>query len=196
MTFLIAVPDVMQTAAGQLAGIGDALSQANGAAAATTTEITAAGADEVSAAIASVFGSHAQQYQALSAQLETFHQQFVQLMSGGAAQYGLTEAANATPLQTIEQDILNVINAPSLALTGRPLIGNGANGKPGIGANGGDGGWLWGSGGNGGYGSPGHSGGNGGAGGFFGGAGGTGGAGGDGGSSSFNAGGAGGSGGA
>ncbi len=33
--------------------------------------------------------------------------------------------------------MLNSINAPVLAATGRPLIGNGANGAPGTGANGG-----------------------------------------------------------
>ena len=49
----------------------------------------------------------------------------------------------------VQQDVLHTINAPSQALTGRPLIGNGANGAPGTGANGGDGGWLIGNGGNG-----------------------------------------------
>ena len=39
----------------------------------------------------------------------------------------------SNPAQTIEQDLIDLINAPSLALTGRPLIGNGANGAPGTG---------------------------------------------------------------
>ncbi|MCV6968042.1 PE family protein, partial [Mycobacterium bohemicum] len=42
---------------------------------------------------------------------------------------------------------LNMINAPSLALTGRPLIGNGAPGAAGSGASGAPGGWLLGDGG-------------------------------------------------
>ena len=110
----------------------------------------AVGADEVSAAVAGVFGAHAQAYQALSAQAEAFHQQFVQLMTGSAAQYATAEAAAASPLQSVEQQLLNLINAPSVLLTGRALIGNGANGLPGAGTNGGDGGWLLGNGGSGG----------------------------------------------
>ncbi|AVE84779.1 hypothetical protein C3937_01525, partial [Mycobacterium tuberculosis] len=43
--------------------------------------------------------------------------------------------------------------APFQTLTGRPLIGNGANGTPGTGADGGAGGWLFGNGGNGGSGA-------------------------------------------
>ncbi len=39
-----------------------------------------------------------------------------------------TGAVNADPLQTLEQDILGAINAPTQTLLGRPLIGNGANG--------------------------------------------------------------------
>jgi hypothetical protein len=37
----------------------------------------AAGADQVSEGIAALFGSHAQAFQALSAQAASFHQQFV-----------------------------------------------------------------------------------------------------------------------
>ena len=101
-----------------------------------------AGADEVSAAISSLFGAHAQAYQALSAQAASFHQQFVQLLHGGAAQYAHTEAANA------QQTALNAINSPVEQLTNRPLIGNGANGTA-ANPNGGSGGWLFGNGGNG-----------------------------------------------
>jgi hypothetical protein len=63
-----------------------------------------------------------------------------------------TTPSNASPLQTIEQDLLGIVNAPTDALLGRPLIGNGANGAPGTGAAGGDGGWLIGNGGAGGAG--------------------------------------------
>ncbi len=50
------------------------------------SSVFAAGADEVSASIAALFGSHAQVYQALSAQAAQHSmQQFVQLMNGGAS---------------------------------------------------------------------------------------------------------------
>jgi hypothetical protein len=72
MSFVFAVPDVVSTAATDLASIGTTLTQANSAAAAQTTEVLAAGADEVSAAVAAFFGAHAQGYQALSAQARRF----------------------------------------------------------------------------------------------------------------------------
>ncbi|RER19835.1 PE family protein, partial [Mycobacterium tuberculosis] len=73
-------------------------------------------------------------------------------------------APASTPLHTLQQQILNAINEPTQALTGRPLIGNGANGTPGTGADGGAGGWLFGNGGNGGHGATGADGGDGGSG--------------------------------
>ncbi|WP_350308196.1 PGRS repeat-containing protein, partial [Mycobacterium tuberculosis] len=59
-------------------------------------------------------------------------------------------AVLANPAQSVQQDLLAAVNAQSVALTGRPLIGNGANGAPGTGANGAPGGWLLGNGGAGG----------------------------------------------
>ena len=49
--------------------------------------------------MAALFGSHAQAYQALSAQAAAFHSQFVQVVHTGAGHYALTEATNAFPLQ-------------------------------------------------------------------------------------------------
>ena len=67
MSFVIATPETMAAAAADLAGIESALSAAHAAAATSTTQVLAAGADEVSAAIAGLFSSHAQDFQALSA---------------------------------------------------------------------------------------------------------------------------------
>jgi PE family len=169
MSFVIAAPEYLTAAVSDLANIGSSISSANTAALAPTMGVLPAGADEVSAAIAALFGSHAQAYQALSAQAASFHSQFVALMNGGAAQYAMTEAANATPWQTVEHDLLGAVNAPTQALVGRPLIGNGPNAAPGSGANGAPGGILIGNGGAGGSGSISHpTGGNGGAAGLFG----------------------------
>src|SRR5271157_1691548 len=152
MSYVIAAPELMTAAATDLANIGSTLNAANVAAAASTTGVIAAAEDEVSLAIANLFSGHAQAYQALSAQAAAFHEQFVQALTAGAGSYVGAEAANvaaftANPAQTIPQDLLNVINAPFLALLGRPLIGNGANGAPASGANGGAGGILYGNGG-------------------------------------------------
>ena len=37
----------------------------------------------------------------------------MQALTGGAGAYAAAEAANASPLQTLEQDLLGVINAPT-----------------------------------------------------------------------------------
>ena len=96
----------------------------------------AAGADDVSAAVAELFSGHAQLYQTLAAQASSFHDQFVKLLSGNGTQYASAEFTNA------EQTALNAINAPAESIFDRPLIGNGANGAT-PGANGQDGGILW-----------------------------------------------------
>ncbi len=58
----------------------------------------AAGADEVSAAIAALFGAHAQRYQSMSAQAAALHSQFVQTMAAAGGVYAGAEATNALPL--------------------------------------------------------------------------------------------------
>jgi len=66
-------------------------------------------------------------------------------------------------LNSAQQEVLNAINEPVQALTGRPLIANGAPGAAGTGATGGAGGWLIGNGGNAGAGAKANSAGSGGA---------------------------------
>ncbi|MCW2661342.1 MAG: hypothetical protein JWP83_2494, partial [Mycobacterium sp.] len=152
MSFVLVSPDAVSSAAASLDGIGSAISGANAAAAGPTTTVLAAAEDEVSAAIAQLFGTHAREFQAISAQAAAFHAQFVQSLTGAGGAYALTEAASTSPLQTLEDDFLAVINAPTEFLFGRPLIGNGTNGAPDTGQAGGAGGILWGNGGSGGSG--------------------------------------------
>ncbi|REY50938.1 PE family protein, partial [Mycobacterium tuberculosis] len=129
MSFVIVAPEALMSVASEVAGIGSALNAA---------------ADEVSAAMAALFGAHAQEYQRLSAQAAGFHAQFVQALNAGVNSYASAEAANASPLQAVEQQVLGLINGPAQTLLGRPLIGNGADGAPGTGQPGGPGGLLWG----------------------------------------------------
>jgi hypothetical protein len=119
MSFVTVAPEFVSQAAADLEGIGSALSSANAAAAAPTTGVIAPGADEVSLAITALFGTHARQYQALSAQAATFHSQFVSMLNAGAGSYVSTDVANA------QQGLVNALNAPSRALLGHPLIGTG-----------------------------------------------------------------------
>ena len=94
MSFVGVVPDIVAQAAGELESLGSTLSAANAAAAAPTIGVAAPAADEVSAAIATLLGGHAQEFQALSAQAATFHSQFVNLLNAGAGSYISTEIAN------------------------------------------------------------------------------------------------------
>ncbi|MCV7076209.1 PE family protein, partial [Mycobacterium szulgai] len=155
MSFLIALPDSLATAATDLIGLGSALSAANTVAAAQTTRLTAAAEDEVSAAVAALFSAHGQGYQALSRQAAAFHAEFQRGLTAGSAAYASAEAINAAAANNPVQQLLNAINVQVQALTGRPLTGNGANGAPGTGGNGTPGGWLWGNGGAGGSGASG-----------------------------------------
>jgi PE family len=117
---VIAAPDMLAAAAADVAGIGSSLSEANTAAAASTTRVIAAAGDEASAAIAALFSSHGTAFQALGAQAAAFHAQFVQALNAGARAYASSEAANAGPLQTLEQD-LPVPNV-SVSAFGRTLV--------------------------------------------------------------------------
>ncbi len=142
MSFVLVSPSQLMAAAADVAGIGSAISAANAAALAPTSVLAAAGADEVSAAVAALFSAHAGQYQQLGARAALFHEQFVQALTGAASAYASAEATN------VEQQVLGLINAPTQALLGRPLIGNGADGTA-ANPNGGAGGLLYGNGGNG-----------------------------------------------
>ena len=98
MSFLAADTDLVSGAAGNLARIGSEMTEVNSAAAAPTTAVAAAAADQVSAAVAALFGAHGQEFQAINAGISAFHDQFVQTLLGGAQAYSSTEAANAVPL--------------------------------------------------------------------------------------------------
>jgi len=79
MSFLIAVPELVDAVA-------------------STTSVLPAGADEVSAAIAQLFGVHGRDFQALTTRAALFHNEFMSLLSSGAAQYASTEATAAALL--------------------------------------------------------------------------------------------------
>ena len=87
MSFVTIGPEFVEAAAHDLAGIGSSLRDATAAAAAPTTGMAAAGADEVSAAISALFGGYGQEFQALAADASAFHAQFVSMLNSGAGAY-------------------------------------------------------------------------------------------------------------
>ncbi len=139
MSFVLVSPETVAAVATDLKRIGASLAHENASAAASTTAVVSAAADEVSTAVAALFSQHAQGYQAAAAQVAAFHSRFVQALTAGAGAYAFAEAANASPLQSA----MGAVSASAQTLLSRPLIGNGANATT-PGGNGGDGGWLFG----------------------------------------------------
>ena len=95
MSFVSTQPTELTAAAENLQGIGSSLTTQNAAAAAPTSGVLPAAADEVSALTAAQFATHAQMYQAISAQAAAVHEMFVNTLGVSAGSYAATEAANA-----------------------------------------------------------------------------------------------------
>jgi hypothetical protein len=95
MSFVTAHPEMLASAAGNLQCIGCAMEADNTAAAAPTTGVVPAAADEVSALTAAHFAAHAQMYQAIGAHATAIHELFVNTLGTSACSYAATEAANA-----------------------------------------------------------------------------------------------------
>src|SRR3974390_142938 len=95
MSFVTTQPEALTAAAGSLQGIGSALNAQNAAAAAPTTGVVPAAADEVSALTAAQFAAHAQMYQAVGAQATAIHEMFVSTLATSGISYDLTEIASA-----------------------------------------------------------------------------------------------------
>jgi hypothetical protein len=131
VSFVNVAPEGVESSAGNLDGIGSALTAANAAAKPPTTGIAPPAMDQVSAAITAALGTHALEYQAISEQVADFHAQFVGALNSGATQYLTTEAANA------EQSLLSALNSPTQALLGHAAMGTGTAGA--IGGTGGPG---------------------------------------------------------
>ncbi|MHA7653657.1 PE-PPE domain-containing protein [Mycobacterium sp. ML4] len=95
MSYFVASPDFLMAAASDLAAVGSAISAANEAVAQRITSLSGAAADEVSTAIAALFGWHGRQYQAVSAQVSQSQQRFGRGLMATADAYMTAEIANA-----------------------------------------------------------------------------------------------------
>jgi hypothetical protein len=95
MSYVSTQPAELTAAADNLQGIGSTMTAQNAAAAAPTTGVIPAAADEVSALTAAQFATHAEMYQVISAQAAAIHQMFVGTLGASALSYAATESANA-----------------------------------------------------------------------------------------------------
>ena len=93
-SFVTTQPEALAAAAASLGAIGSALGAQNAAAASPTMGVTPAAADEVSALTAAQFAAHGTMYQAVSAQAEAIHEQFVQTLATSGVSYLTAEIAN------------------------------------------------------------------------------------------------------
>ena len=110
MAFVLATPDVLGTAASNVADMGSSLKSATTAAAAHTNNLAAAAADEVSAQIAALFSAHGIEFEQVSGQAAAFQEQFVQTLTASANAY---TAAETSATQTLASSVANAVLAPT-----------------------------------------------------------------------------------
>jgi hypothetical protein len=99
MAYVLADPEMMTAAASDLATIGSDLSAAHLVAAARTTSVIPAAADEVSAGIAKLMSTHALAFQAMAQGASTFHQQFAHNITAASTSYSSAESGVAATLK-------------------------------------------------------------------------------------------------
>ncbi|AGZ51634.1 PE family protein [Mycobacterium kansasii] len=130
MSYLLTAPEMVSAAATDLDGIAAALYAANAAAAGPTTGLLAAAEDEVSRAVATLFGAFGQEYQAVVTHAAAFHTEFTRALAAAASAYAQAEAtasnalsAFGTQVQTLLTPLLpnggaGAINPPSITSLG------------------------------------------------------------------------------
>jgi hypothetical protein len=96
MSHLFAAPETLASTAADVEGIRSAITAAGSSASGPTTGLLAAAEDEVSAAIANLFGAFGQDYQKVLSAAATFHNQFAQALAAAGSAYTDAEAGNAT----------------------------------------------------------------------------------------------------
>ncbi|WP_310773413.1 PPE family protein, SVP subgroup [Mycobacterium sp. Z3061] len=144
MSFLTAVPAELAAAAAQLGAIGSALAAQNAGAAAPTTAIAPAAADQVSILQSGIFTAYGALYQQIAAEAQAIQEQFVQTLGLSSGTYEQSEAANAaattlanaaaspaasSPVDDFINQISTLLGGPVTSVGGQPfsLSGNSAN---------------------------------------------------------------------
>ncbi len=112
MSYLLTRPELLGSTAADVEGIGSAIDAAGALAAPSTTGLAAAAQDEVSAAIAKLFGMYGEQYQALLSQGALFHSQFGRALAAAAQTYEQAETANAAVLSEVSNAVKATVSTP------------------------------------------------------------------------------------
>lgn len=98
MSYVVAAPDFLLAAAEDLAATGSVISAASAAVAHSTTSLSVAAEDEVSKAVAALFGGLGREYQAVATQAAHYHERLTVGLAASVNAYASTEAANAHAL--------------------------------------------------------------------------------------------------
>lgn len=119
MSFVTAQSPALMAAASRLQTLGSSMAAQNDAAAAPTTGVAPAAADEVSALQAMQFSVYGTWYQQVSAQAAAIHQMLVSTLGSSAGSYGETETANqAATGSTSLSGLLSALSGGSSAQSG------------------------------------------------------------------------------
>ncbi len=98
MSYTVATPEVLASAAAELGHVGSRIGAAGTTAAGPTTGVVAAAEDEVSAAVANLFGRYGEEYQAILARSSLFHDHFTAALTAAANAYAHVETTSAALL--------------------------------------------------------------------------------------------------
>lgn len=118
MSYVVATPDFLTAAAGDLAALGSTVTAAGAAAAQSTTSLLAAAEDEVSTAVATWFSAFGREYQAVAKQTSQYQERLMLRLAATADAYQATELANAIQAQTQAQATPNAAAATRISVPG------------------------------------------------------------------------------
>lgn len=121
MSFAIAT-EWVQSASEELSGIRNTILQVSESIAGHTTDIAPAAADEISAAIADLFGGIGREYQVLSAQTGAYHARFVEALNSSVGAYLSAEAANVGLAAATALPAASILDSLGGLLPGLPSL--------------------------------------------------------------------------
>jgi hypothetical protein len=116
MEYLVTAPEVLASTAADVEKIGSAILDAKANAAGPTTGLVAAAEDEVSEAIAKLFGGYGQQYHAVLTKAAAFHNEFTHALAAAGNAYAQAEASSANALNALGIGFANPATQQVVAL--------------------------------------------------------------------------------
>jgi hypothetical protein len=115
---MVAHPQVLTAASLDMAGIGSAISEANALAAGSITGVETMAADDVSAAISTLFRTYAKEYQALTLTAAAFQDEFSSALAAAGNAYAGMEAVSGGALGALTAPVQALLASASRAVSG------------------------------------------------------------------------------